>query len=199
MKAIIYIHGKGGTSEEAKHYEALFPENKVFGFDYKSQTPWDAGKEFTEYFRSIQKDFESITIIANSIGAFFALVSLEREKIEKAYFISPIVNMEKLIVDMMGWAGVTEADLKEQEIIETAFGDVLSWEYLYWVRNHPIRWNIPTSILYGSADNLQSTETIKTFAASISADLTVMDNGEHWFHTDEQMIFLDNWISSLER
>jgi len=21
-----------------------------------------------------------------------------------------------------------------------------------------------------------------------------MDGGEHWFHTDEQMQFLDNWI-----
>jgi len=70
MKAVVYIHGKGGTAEEAKHYEALSPDNKVFGFDYKSQTPWDAGKEFTEYFRSIQKDFECVTIIANSIGAF---------------------------------------------------------------------------------------------------------------------------------
>jgi len=199
MKAVVYINGKGGTAEEANHYEALFPEYKVFGFDYKAQTPWDAEKEFTEYFRSIQKDFESITIIANSIGAFFALVSLGREQIEKAYFISPIVNMEKLITDMMRWAGVTEANLKEQEIIETAFGEVLSWEYLHWVRNHPIRWNVPTSILYGSADNLQSRETIKTFAASISADLTVMNNGEHWFHTDEQMKFLDKWISSLDR
>jgi hypothetical protein len=22
----------------------------------------------------------------------------------------------------------------------------------------------------------------------------VMEEGEHWFHTDEQMRFLDNWI-----
>jgi len=26
------------------------------------------------------------------------------------------------------------------------------------------------------------------------AELTVMEEGEHWFHTDEQMRFLDNWI-----
>ena len=24
--------------------------------------------------------------------------------------------------------------------------------------------------------------------------LTVMENGEHWFHTEEQMKFLDEWI-----
>jgi hypothetical protein len=26
------------------------------------------------------------------------------------------------------------------------------------------------------------------------AELTVMEEGEHWFHTDEQMRFLDNWV-----
>ena len=24
--------------------------------------------------------------------------------------------------------------------------------------------------------------------------VAVMDGGEHWFHTDKQMQFLDNWI-----
>jgi len=194
MKAIIYIHGKGGTKEEAKHYEVLFPEYKVFGFDYKSQTPWNAEKEFTEYFRSIQKGFDSVTIIANSIGAFFTLVSLGREEIEKAYFISPIVNMEKLIMDMMKWTNVTECMLEKARSIETEFGETLSWEYLSWIRKHPIKWNTPTRILYGQNDTLQSFETISSFSKEIGAELFIMENGEHWFHTEEQMAFLDKWI-----
>ena len=28
----------------------------------------------------------------------------------------------------------------------------------------------------------------------VKATLTVMEGGEHWFHTEEQMAFLDNWI-----
>lgn len=31
-------------------------------------------------------------------------------------------------------------------------------------------------------------------AETCGASLTVMENGEHWFHTEEQMRFLDNWI-----
>ena len=27
-----------------------------------------------------------------------------------------------------------------------------------------------------------------------AADLTVMPGGEHWFHTEEQMQFLDQWL-----
>ena len=29
-----------------------------------------------------------------------------------------------------------------------------------------------------------------------NAGLTVMKNGEHWFHTKEEMDFLDQWIKS---
>ena len=43
-----------------------------------------------------------------------------------------------------------------------------------------------THILYGEKDNLTSYETVAEFVAQIKATLTVMKNGEHWFHTDEQ-------------
>ena len=35
---------------------------------------------------------------------------------------------------------------------------------------------------------------ISAFAEQIHADLTVMKDGEHWFHTPEQMQFLDDWV-----
>ena len=31
------------------------------------------------------------------------------------------------------------------------------------------------------------------------AELTVMEDGEHWFHTGEQMRFLDDWIRRGEK
>lgn len=67
---------------------------------------------------------------------------------EKTYFISPIVDMEKLITDMMRRAGVTEEELEEKEIVKISFGQDLSWKYLTWVRNHSFVWNHPTAILY---------------------------------------------------
>ena len=41
---------------------------------------------------------------------------------------------------------------------------------------------------------LTSLETVRAFAEQHDAVLTVMENGEHWFHTAEQMRFLDDWI-----
>ena len=62
------------------------------------------------------------------------------------------------------------------------------------MRSHPISWSVPTDILYGSRDDLTSPEMIREFADRHHADLTVMEGGEHWFHTEEQMAFLDKWI-----
>ena len=42
-----------------------------------------------------------------------------------------------------------------------------------------------TSIPYG---------TILEFVQRTTSTLSVMKNGEHWFHTEEQMKFLDEWI-----
>lgn len=133
-------------------------------------------------------------LIANSIGAFFSMNAEIDGLIHKAYFISPIVDMEKLIVDMMKWANVTEAELEARGVIHTEFGEDLSWDYLSYVRSHSIKWNVPTQILYGGNDQLTTLETMKEFAEKHHAGLTVMENGEHWFHTEEQMAFLDDWI-----
>ena len=43
---VLYIHGKGGNAEEAEHYRQFFPGKDMYGFDYKSQNPWEAKKEF---------------------------------------------------------------------------------------------------------------------------------------------------------
>ena len=58
----------------------------------------------------------------------------------------------------------------------------------------PIIWNTPTHILYAENDNITSLETMMNFANKIGATVTVMNHGEHWFHTEEQMNFLDNWF-----
>ena len=210
MNAILYIHGKGGSATESEHYKPLFPDNEVIGLDYQTFsdlkgtecgvaiTPWETGKEIRIAVEELKSKYENVILIANSIGAFFSMNAGIDDMIQKAYFISPIVDMEKLITNMMQWANVTEQELESEGVIHTDFGEDLSWEYLSYVRSHPIEWRVPTQILYGSKDHLISQDTITRFANKHQATLTVMDGGEHWFHTDEQMAFLDNWIKNME-
>ena len=176
-EVVLYIQGKGGSAGESEFYMPLFPECEVIGLDYQTFTPWETGKEIREAVIKLKAKYDSIDLIANSIGAFFSMNAGIDAMICSAYFISPVVDMEQLILNMMSWAN-----------------EDLSWEYLCYVREHPASWTVPTRILYGSRDNLTSHETITAFAKAHGAELTVMDGGEHWFHTDEQMQFLDNWI-----
>ena len=192
--AVLYIHGKDGCAAECEHYRPLFPDREVFGLDYQNFTPWETGAEIRAATEKLKTAYKDIILVANSIGAFFSMNAGIDHLIGKAYFISPIVDMEKLIYNMMAWANVTEAELQSKGVIHTGFGEDLSWEYLCYVRKHPIVWMVPTQILYGSRDNLTTLETISGFAKKHNALLTVMEGGEHWFHTEEQMRFLDEWI-----
>ena len=195
--AIIYIHGKYGTAEEGEYYKKFFKEADVIGFEYTSEYPWNFQKEFSTFFDDISEKYKKISIIANSIGAYFTMLSLTNKNIEKAFFISPIVDMEKLITDMMFLENITEKELYKKKEIKTSFGEILSWDYLTFARKNPIEWNIPTYILYGENDDLTSYETILDFTNKSKANLTIMKGGEHWFHTDEQIEFLNNWIKNL--
>ncbi len=193
-KAVVYIHGRGGSPCEADHYRDLFKDFDVFGFDYKAETPWDASEEFVPFFRDVCSHYRRVFLIANSIGAFFAIHTLGGNGIEKAFFVSPVVHMEGLILGMMASSNVTEDMLREKEEIPVAPGLTLSYRYLSFVRNTPLSWHGPAEILYGSQDSMTSLEDVTAFAGSIGAGLTVMEGGEHWFHTKEQMDFLDRWI-----
>ena len=53
----------------------------------------------------------------------------------------PALDMERLIMDMMGWVGVSKWTLREKVKIPMDFEENLSWE-------HPIAWNIPTEVLH---------------------------------------------------
>lgn len=197
MNAVIYIHGKGGSAAESEHYKSLFPDCEVIGLDYQTFTPWETGKEIHIAVEELKSKYENVILIANSIGAFFSMNAGIDDMIQKAYFISPIVDMEKLITNMMQWANVTEQELESEGVIHTDFGEDLSWEYLSYVRSYLITWHASTQILYGSNDLLTSLETISDFANKHQATLTVMEGGEHWFHTEDQMQFLDRWIKKL--
>lgn len=205
-RAYLFVHGQSGCKEEGAAfadlacpagYQVLAVDlpghgerrGETSGFD-----PWTAAPELRAVFAYMRSRWDKLSLRANSIGAHFAMLALDGERLDRALFVSPIVDMERLILDMMGWAGVTEAQLRERGEIATDFGQTLSWNYLTWERAHPIEsWERPTAILYAGRDNMTSRETIERFSSAHAAALTVMESGEHWFHTPEQLDTLRTW------
>ena len=136
-------------------------------------------------------------IIANSIGAFYAYEYLGGFNIEKAFFISPVASMLKIILDYIVTGKVAEEDLKNKRFITLEDGTALSYDFYkkYSKSNYNGKWEVPTEILYGSRDELVYIENIAEFLEYHPLSrLTIKQGAEHWFHTDEEKEFIKQWI-----
>ena len=195
---ILYVHGLGGDPSEAERFQALFPGRTVVGMDYRSVNPWEAAEELPRLFTALVDDRLPVVLIANSIGAYFAMLTLPQQQIARAYFISPLVDMERMILDRLAQIGATEERLRAAGTIAFGAEDELSWAYLQYVRAHPIHWNVPTKILRGGCDALIPIDTVQSFARSASAEVTVLPGAGHWIHTPEEVTALVQWIRDCE-
>ncbi len=199
-RAFLFVHGQGGNKEEAERFAKIAQGfgYQVFGVDLPEHNgrrdgarllPWVVVPELTAVMQHIKSRAKSVLVRANSIGAWFSLLAFAGEDIEKYLLVSPLLDMENMIGGMMRAAGVSEDQLEEKKEI----GD-LSWEYLCWVRENPVR--MPggkISILYAENDEVIPRHTVDAFAVKSGGALCVMDGGEHWFHTPEQIAFMEKW------
>ena len=86
-KAMLYIHGKGGSAAESAHYRDLCPGYDVVGVDYKGDTPWETKEEIADAYDRLREQYDMVSLIANSIGAYFAMNALAGKGVERAFFI----------------------------------------------------------------------------------------------------------------
>lgn len=145
-----------------------------------------------------KENYNQINIFACSMGVYFSLLAYQNEKIDLCLFLSPVVNMKYIIDNMMLSCSVTEKELEERKEIKTDFGQTLYWDYYLYVKNNPIEaWNKKTFILYGSNDNMQSEKLIKEFSIKNNINLDILENGEHFFHTKEELKYYNDWINNI--
>ena len=152
-------------------------------------------KELIIMMNYVKERYENISLFACSMGAYFSLLAYKNEKLTQSLFLSPVLNMEKIIDNMMLWFDISEEKLEKEKEIMTSAGQMLYWDYYCYVKANPVTvWGIPASILYGSKDDICDYEVTARFAESFDCDLQVMENGEHYFHTKEQLDFFAEWL-----
>lgn len=151
--------------------------------------------ELLKIYDFVSERYEEINLWACSLGAYFSLAAYQQVDFKQCLFLSPVVDMQRLIENMMSWFNICEKDLKEQMAIETPIGETLYYDYYCYVKEHPIiKWNNQTMILYGQKDNLCEYEYIQKFTKRFKCDLKIMENGEHFFHLDNQLEFYQKWL-----
>lgn len=139
--------------------------------------------------------WERVSLFANSLGAWLSLRALEGERLERAWFLSPLVDMERMAGNLMKWFGISEDRLRREGAVDTPAGSTLYWEDFQDARTRPVaRWDIPTEILYGGADAVCERDTVQSFAGRFACRLEIAEGMEHYFHTPEQMAVYRAWL-----
>lgn len=190
---IVYIHGLHGNEAESRFYSFLLDKMDVIGLDYKDGNPWEIKDHIIQEFAEIHRKYKRVFVVANSIGAFYAYTYLSQFRIEEAFFISPLVNMKKIIEKMMRKNHISLATLKQEQIIILEDGQKLSYEF-YMSLIEADHWRVKTHVLYGEKDKLVDQDSLIHFLATHQATLTVMKNAGHYFHTPSQLRCIKKWV-----
>lgn len=211
-RLMIAVHGDQSNKEDtviavlaevaaAKGYQVLsfdLPEHgerKNSPELCKAQTCVGELQAVMRYARSLTGD---ISLFGCSLGAYFGLMTYQNESLRQALFLSPVVDMQGLIENMMGWFGVTEERLKAEREIQTPIGKTLYWDYYSYVRENPVdRWDVSTAVLWGEKDELSERDRVEAFYQRFGCSLTVMPSGEHFFHSEEQLVFYRAWLKEF--
>ena len=180
-KVFLFVHGQGGNKEEAIPFAeiAVSKGYQVIGIDLPVMVqPWEVSAMLNEVKEYLYQNYDSVCIRANSIGAWFSLLSFQDTVIDQALFVSPILNMRVFIEGM-------------QEKDDT---------YYDWVIKHPIeQWTADTFILRPKIDLVVNDKVYDSFISKFECQVQEVENGEHWVHTPEQLLAMQQWEKSVIR
>ena len=130
----LYLHGKNGCKEEAERFAATaceagwqvlaidLPEHGARKNSPERLLPWVAVPEIEAVYARMKPVWAHIRLYGVSIGAWLAMQALQGDAPEQALLVSPVVDMEALITNMMQCAHVTEEQLQRAGEIPTDLG-----------------------------------------------------------------------------
>lgn len=109
----LYLHGKNGCKEEAERFAATaceagwqvlaidLPEHGARKNSPERLLPWVAVPEIEAVYARMKPVWAHIRLYGVSIGAWLAMQALQGDAPEQALLVSPVVDMEALITNIM--------------------------------------------------------------------------------------------------
>lgn len=198
-RGFLFVHGLHGNREEGARFAETAEAHRwqVLAVDLPGGgdvLPWEVVPALREAIAWMRLRWHRIAVRATSIGAYLSLLAFDGEGADRCLLVSPVLDMERMILGMLADRGISEAELAEKRQIRTPDGTLLSWAYLTWVRAHRIQaCATSTDLLWGTADALIPQAEIDRFRAEHETVLTVIPDGEHWLHTPEQLEKVRLW------
>lgn len=207
-RVYLCVHGKMSSKESAegiariaaqKGYQTIsfdLPQHGDRRDDPRRCDIWNGVHDLNVVADYVFSRWQEVSLYACSLGAYFSLHAYGERPFRKCLFQSPVLDIEYLIRQMFLWFDITEERLEREKQIDTPI-DLMRWDYFQYVLAHPVeRWEIPTSILYGGRDDLQSAGVISAFAERYGCSVTVSKDSEHPFMKEADFPVVDRWLQS---
>lgn len=202
----LYVHGKMSCKEyaedfahiaERKHYQTISFDLPEHGerkeMDVRCDI-WSGMHDLSMIADYTFLNWQEVSLYACSLGAYFSLQTYADRPFTKCLFQSPMLDMEYMIKQMFTWFHVTEERLYAEKEIATPFEN-LRLDYYQYVLEHPVKnWHIPTSILFGGKDHLQTLEIMQDFVKAHDCKLEVFQDSDHAFLNESDMKIVQAWL-----
>lgn len=147
--------------------------------DNKTFTPMEASPEVLAFARLARSQSSEVSLLANSIGAYFSLCDTPAGTFEHVWLVSPLLDLEHHIRGIMAEYSVTDEQLEAQTVIDTPRG-VLERPYLRFVEEHPAQLNTPSWIIRGDQDDVVPLDTLSRFVSVPGVELVQIRGGQHF-------------------
>ena len=203
-RVYLFVHGKCASKEDAEALARIVVPRgyQVLSFDLPDHGDRKAEgrlcnvqngvEDLNKVMDFVRSQWPSVSLFANSLGAYLSLVAFRDFSFENCLFSSPILDMQRLIENMMSWFNELEA----QGEIPTPIGENLSWAYYSYVKAHPVEvWESPTAIIYPALDNLTELSVLEDFKRRFGAQVQVVPGSEHYMCSEAELEILDRWMA----
>lgn len=142
-----------------------------------------------------KKNWKYINLATCSFGTYFSLLAYKDCKFDKCLFISPLVDMENMILSMLKKAKITLTRLEIEGEVRT-YSETLYYDYYKYVVEHRIeKWDSPTFMIRAENDLIVDEKTITDFSEKYKTELEIIPNAEHFLHTESDYHALEIWLN----
>lgn len=132
------------------------------GPDGKAFTAMAASPEVRAFAQFARGQSTEVGLLASSIGTYFSLCDTPAGTFERAWLVSPLIDLEHYIRGVMTEYSVTYEQLETETVIDTPRA-VLEWSCLRFVEEHPARLDIPSWAIRGDQDEVVPFSTLSRF------------------------------------